>query len=164
MQLVSTVTVGSGGASSIEFTGIPQTGTDLLLVFSGRSDNFGGLGLQFNSDTGGNYANRSLLGTGSSVSSSTFGTNYIRDFVNESGFTANTFSSSAYYIPNYTSAVAKSVSVDGVQENNATQSRQIITAGRWTGTAAITSLKLAEYNGSNLVQHSTASLYIITKA
>ena len=36
--LISSVTVGSGGASSIEFTSIPSTYTDLLLNFSGRSN------------------------------------------------------------------------------------------------------------------------------
>jgi hypothetical protein len=32
----SSVTVGSGGAADIEFTSIPATYTDLLLVLSGR--------------------------------------------------------------------------------------------------------------------------------
>ena len=35
--LISSVTVGSGGASSIDFTSIPATYTDLCLVWSGRS-------------------------------------------------------------------------------------------------------------------------------
>ena len=33
---IQTVTVGSGGASSIDFTSIPQTYTDLCLVYSAR--------------------------------------------------------------------------------------------------------------------------------
>jgi hypothetical protein len=34
--LISSVTVGSGGAANIEFTSIPQTYTDLLYKISGR--------------------------------------------------------------------------------------------------------------------------------
>jgi len=36
MTHISTVQVGAGGAASINFTSIPQTGTDLALVMSGR--------------------------------------------------------------------------------------------------------------------------------
>ena len=35
--LISSVTVGSGGAASIEFTSIPSTYTDLVLKLSARS-------------------------------------------------------------------------------------------------------------------------------
>jgi hypothetical protein len=78
--------------------------------------------------------------------------------------TANTFSNTEFYIPNYTSSVAKSVSINGVGENNATQSAQAITAALWTGTAAITSVTILPSSGNTIAQHSTASLYIITKA
>jgi hypothetical protein len=37
MVKIDTVTVGSGGAASIEFTNIPQTYTDLQIVLSARS-------------------------------------------------------------------------------------------------------------------------------
>jgi hypothetical protein len=37
-NLIATTTVGSGGAASIDFTGIPQTYTDLFLVSSLRSN------------------------------------------------------------------------------------------------------------------------------
>ena len=38
--LIETITVGSGGASSIEFTGIPQeTGADLVVRLSARQSN-----------------------------------------------------------------------------------------------------------------------------
>ena len=36
--LISSVTVGAGGASSIDFTSIPATYTDLLVKFSLRTD------------------------------------------------------------------------------------------------------------------------------
>jgi hypothetical protein len=40
-EIISSVTVGAGGAAYIEFTNIPQTYTDLNLVFSGRNTSSG---------------------------------------------------------------------------------------------------------------------------
>lgn len=159
MQLISTITVGSGGAASIEFTGIPQDGTDLLVISSLRHsvDNAGGT-LSFN--TGGTFTRRRLLGTGSAASSDTATVDYQ---VNTSTSTASTFASGAIYVPNYTSGAAKSYSVDSVNENNASLANQSIIAGLWSETAAITSVTLTPGSG-NFVQHSTASLYKITKA
>jgi hypothetical protein len=168
MQLVSTVTVGAGGASSIEFTSIPQTGTDLLLVISGRSANavipdsiYGTV----NSNASG-YANRSLEGSGSGASSNTYGAS---GFIFNAGVagnstTSSSFSNASVYIPNYTSSLAKSFSFDGVVENNATTAGQSIQAASWSGTSAISSIQLYVGGGGNFSQHSTFSLYTITKA
>jgi hypothetical protein len=42
-QLIEHIEVGSGGAASIEFTGIPQDGVDLVLLASLRTDATGDL-------------------------------------------------------------------------------------------------------------------------
>ena len=78
MTLVSTTTVPSGGAASIEFTGIAGTGKDLLLLLSARGAD-SELRLTFNSDTGANYTHRRLQGNGSTVSSSLFSGNNFED-------------------------------------------------------------------------------------
>ncbi len=162
MTLVSTVQVGAGGAASIEFTGIPQTGTDLLVVFSGREP----LGtfiepITFNGSSTG-YSFRSLRGNGSAVLSQTQSNNLLGFVVNQSTDTANTFSNCSVYIPNYSGATNKTWSMDGVNENNATTAYQYIVAGLWSNTAAITSLQIGG-GGYTLSQYSTASLYLITK-
>jgi len=77
--LISSVTVGAGGASSIDFTSIPSTYTDLRLVVSLRSGSSGtsrGLSFTLNNDAGTNYSTRYFYGyasgvTGGSTSSST---------------------------------------------------------------------------------------------
>ena len=76
-KLIETVTVGSGGAASIEFGSIPQTYTDLVLVGSLRSTStssntgeYDAFGYRFNSSTSG-YTTRNLQGNGSVASSST---------------------------------------------------------------------------------------------
>ena len=167
MSLVQTVTVGSGGAADITFTSIPQDATDLLVVCSFR-DNNTAAGNDFNvvlngSTTG--YSFRNLRGSGSAASSgSSTGASAYGVFLSQSNnLTSNTFSNIQVYIPNYTSSVAKSISIDGVTETNATATWMSINANTWTGTAAITSVKVF-VDGTTLREFSSASLYKITKA
>jgi len=169
MTLVESVTVGSGGASSIEFTSIPQDGTDLVVLVSARDVSGFGYGitrLTFNNDTGANYSTIFLSGEGSGTpsSSSVPNTNYIfSGVVTGGGSTANSFSSQSIYISNYSGATTKTVSSDSVVENNATDAPQRLNAGVWNSTATITSIELKSSWGVNFAQHSTASLYKITK-
>lgn len=162
MTLVQTVTVGPSGAASIEFTGIAGTATDLLILFSTRSDTAGsnlGVPVRFNNDTNSaNYASRALYGDGGTAGSFT---STMQIASPGTGNTANTFNNGSLYISNYASSSAKSVSADYVYENNATTANQYIWAGTWSGTAAITSIKLT--GSVNFAQYSTASLYTITK-
>jgi hypothetical protein len=167
MQLIATSTVGSGGASSIEFTSIPQDGTDLLLIMSLRNSvNFLGAGdghINFNSDTGANYVARRLFGTGSSAGSSdlTASETSLRVLYVGDTATSNTFSSNMVHVSNYTLSQSKSVSVDNVTENNATAASQAILAGVYNQNAAITSIEIK--SGFTWLANSTASLYKITK-
>jgi hypothetical protein len=157
---IATVTVGSGGASSIEFTAIPQTYTDLLIKVSGRSSvNTTGLNTTFNGTTT-NYANVRLYSVGTGSASDTSVTNAISNtMIDDSSYTANTFGNGEIYIPNYTGSTNKSVSVDGVTENNSQSHLAMWTAGMWSDSAAITSIKLESAASGNLVQHTTATLY-----
>lgn len=162
--LIGSVTVGAGGAASIGFTGIPQTGfTDLLVVGSLRSNRAAGvevIKLQFNGSTAG-YTDRHLIGFGSGAGySETNSLGYISSyFANGNTTAANTFSSCGIYIPNYTVAANKSVSIDGAFEDNVTGAWQGIVAGGWSNSAAITSVSLTPQYGTAWMQGSTASLY-----
>lgn len=155
--LIETVTVGSGGAANIEFTSIPQTYTDLKIVLSGRStiaDN--AVKGAFNGSTS-NFSQRIVFGNGSSAASNTPSNNTLC-YMNFSSDTASVFANSEIYIPNYTGSTNKSFSSDSAQENNATTSYQILLAGLWSQTAAITSITLSNASGS-FAQYSSASLY-----
>lgn len=168
-KLISSVTVGSGGAANIDFTSIPGTYTDLLLKISARYVQSGSgtlVEVTFN-NSGTSYTNRRLLGTGSAASSNSSGTAYINVLsASEGGWTANTFGNGELYIPNYTSANNKSVSADYVTENNATLALSGLTAGLWSNSSAINSIKLTGETGSSLTfaQYSTAYLYGISNA
>lgn len=161
MTLVSTVTVGSGGAASIEFTNIPQTGKDLLLVFSGRSELYSSMTLSFNSSTS-NFSYRDLQGSGSSVSSSSRSDSQYLVLDVQDSWTANTFGNVQLYISNYGSSANKSWSIDAVIENNGTEAYQTLVAGLWSNSAAVTAVKLQQTSVSDIAQYSTASLYIIS--
>jgi hypothetical protein len=157
----------SSAQSSITFSSIPQTYTDLYLVISGRlsSANSEGLFIEFNGVTSG-YSARDLYGTGSSAASSTnpFGITS-KLFIGSQASTAqtsNTFGISSAYIHNYTTSNQKAVSVDSIYENNGSASGMDVVSALWTGTGAITSIIITSNNG-NLVQYSSATLYGITK-
>ena len=157
-ELIETITVGVGGAASIEFTSIPQTYTDLLVKVSLRSDeNNATAKLEFNASSL-NLTQRFLQGSGSAASSG-FSSTLINVMENPSSATANVFSSNEVYVPNYTGSTYKSVSVDGVTEKNATDAYARLLAGLWSNTAAITSLKITCTAAGDFVQYSSASLY-----
>ena len=160
-EAIATVEVGSGGASSIAFTSIPATYTDLCLKASVRNtatSNVRNLPVTFNSSSSG-YSERLLYGDGSAAgsinrASSDFGYYY----VNAASSTANTFSNFELYIPNYAGSNNKSVSADFVAENNATAATDGLHAGLWSNSAAITSINLSA-DGFLFVEYSTATLY-----
>jgi hypothetical protein len=164
MKLIESKTLGTA-AASIEFTSIPQDGTDLLVLISGRCTRValnGNMVLTFNNNTS-SYSYRVLNGTGSGPSGYS-GTNlmYVGE-INGTTSTSNTFTNLSVYLPNYTAAVNKSASIDHVMENNATTGYQNIIAGLWSNTAAITSIKATDAEGTNLDTGTTISLYSITK-
>jgi hypothetical protein len=158
MTLVSTVTVGAGGAASLQFDNIPQSGKDLLVLVSARHDSTSSITeIRFNGSSA-DRSMRRLTGDGTNVFSGTDTNIWARGA--RSDATASTFSNSSFYVANYAVSQNKSVSVDGVNENNGTLANQEIQAGLWSQTAAITSVTLVP-NSGNFVQYTSASLYIV---
>ena len=155
-EAIATVTVGSGGAASIQFTSIPQTYTDLCIKMSVRSTaaNFS-IYIRPNGSTT-NLSSINLQGNGSAINNFTGTT--IQALATSSGDTASTFGNSEFYIPNYTGSTNKSISSDGVSENNATGAYTRLVAGLWSQTSAITSIDLVPDTG-DFAQYSTATLY-----
>lgn len=165
---IATVTVGSGGTSSIQFTNIPAVYKDLLIKYSLRSlraANFDTAVMSFNSNSS-NMSQITFQGTGRLVSTSTFvtsGSNYF-DVNAEAGGSQtsnNIFSNAEVYIADYTSSSAKSISVNMVTENNAIGSYSAyadLASILWNSTSAVSSISIAAANG-NWAQYSTATLY-----
>lgn len=163
MALISTTTVGSGGVSSVTFSAIPGTFTDLYLVHSARNTRGGEnqLKIEFNGSTS-NYTQRSLVNNSASVSSLS-ATSIWGNALNDATQTASVFSSGSFYIFNYSGSTNKALSMDSGSENNGASVYTFMTAGQWADSAAITSIVLTGLYGETLVQHSSFSLYGITK-
>ncbi len=163
---IASVTVGSGGAASIDFSSIPSTYTDLCLLLSIRgSGSYTATDCKviINGSTTG-YTSRAVAGDGSaafSFAETTAG--YVAGYVPGTLATASTFANNSLYFPNYAGSTNKSWSVDSVTENNASTAYAILAASLWSDTSAITSLSYSALTG-NLVQYSTATLYGINKS
>jgi len=157
--LIQSVTVGSGGAASIEFGSIPQTYTDLVLVSSLRSTSASNdleMNLAFNGSTA-NFTNKYMYGNAPAGTAASGSNAFYHGDVNGNGSTASIFTSTSLYIPNYAGSTNKSYSIDNTMENNSTTSYPFFVAGLWSQTAAITSITIT--NASNFAQYSSASLY-----
>ena len=163
MQVIEHYEVPSGGVSSIVLDEIPDTFTDLYLVFSLRSfptntRGYDDMGMRLNGSTT-NYSDRFLRtregavssGAGSGTSLAAFSMNRYED---------NTFATGSVYIPNYTSSNPKSISNDGYSTGNTTTSvTGGILAGLWNDSTAINSITLLSLNGNSILQYSSATLY-----
>lgn len=160
----------TGSQTSVTFSSIPSTYTDLMISVSARSSRTTDTNVQFttrlNGDTAGNYSDLRLAGTGSATDwgKQSAKTNLDNSQGETSAMTANTFASHQMYIPNYTAAVYKSASTDTTTENNATLSYATLAANIWNSTSAITSINFFYGDGSSFVTNSTFYLYGISKS
>ena len=161
-NLIASTTVGSGGISDITFSSIPSIYTDLILKLSIRGDNtsLNDLSLQYNSDTASNYSYIELGSTGASTFSGSGSGVKNNTVLTGSSSTSDTFVNHDIYITNYAGSSQKPISVDAVTENNSssTNTQNRLQAWKWSGTAAINSIKLFS-TGFNFVQYSSAYLY-----
>jgi hypothetical protein len=164
VQIGSTVTVGSGGAATIDFTSIPATYTDLVVKMSARSSdsatNWNNIKVTFNTSSA-NASWKALRGYNGAVVNSS-ASSQIEIWINFNASTANVFGNLEIYIPNYASSDYKSISADTVTEGTSSDVHVGLVAGLWSNTAAINALGFTPSSGSFL-QYTTASLYGILK-
>jgi hypothetical protein len=157
--LIGEVTVGAAGVASVTFSSIPQTGYTDLIVKSSTRANGSFTKVTLNGDTGANYSARFSRANGSTVATSTQ-TYIIADATNDPAYTANTFSNSEMYIPNYNvSGIQKTVITDLTMENNATENYMALVSSWWTSTAAINTIKLEPATAVSFAEFSSFSLY-----
>jgi len=107
--LLEKITVGAAGASSVTFSGIPQTGyTDLVVKVSARGDLaqvYDSIYCQVNGLTTSIYTRLTVSGSGSSAGSGTSTSDKLfLGAANGKNATANTFGNAEIYFPNYTSS------------------------------------------------------------
>ena len=165
--LISSQTL-TGSQSSVTFSSIPSTYTDLVLRISARTDESGATESQFFIEYNGSstavYSNTRLRGSGSAAASlRNSNESFIRvpDGTPGASATSNTFSNTEIYIPSYTASQNKPSSIIAMAENNTTTAYMDAEAGLWSNTAAITSVKIFAnaFNSINFVTGSSFYLY-----
>lgn len=167
-KYIGSVIVGSGGSSTITFSSIPQTYTDLLVKYSLRCDT-GNVEMYgtFNGNTSSVYTWKLLRGNRavSAFASSDSGTSttYDKHYIGWNGNTANSFGNGEMYIVNYTGSNFKPITFDEVSETNGNDAWMQLHAGLFSSTSAITSITFTANTG-NFVQYSTAYLYGISNS
>lgn len=154
--LISSISVGASGASSIDFTNIPQTYTDLKIVTSLRAAGVDNQ-IKFNSSSS-NLSSRYVFSTGSGVSGGTDASNIQLQGSTTTSTTANIFGMHEIYISGYTAATDKPISITSCVEENSTTGYTFLSGGLWQNSSAITSISITNSSG-NYVQYSTAYLY-----
>lgn len=157
---IATQTLG-GSTNSITFSSIPNTYTDLRIVFlipSAISVGDSWL-LQFNGDTGANYASTELYSTGSTPHSYLWYSNYYA-YLSDAAQSAIQANPKLITIDifSYANNTNKSLLSKMAYDQNGTGGVNAI-VNLWLNTSAITSIKL--YNGStdNFVAGTTATLW-----
>ena len=142
--------------STVTFTTIPQTYTDLVLIISpiittGSKD----VCVQFNGDTATNYSNTILSGDGTSASSARL-SGQVRIFLDYFAVVNTARSNRVVNIMNYSNSTTNKTVLS--RANNAGAGVDAI-VGLWRNTAAITSMVLNAQTGGTFDVGSTFTLY-----
>lgn len=161
---IATQTVTGSTAASIEFTSIPNTYTHLQIRASMLCDAGQNIRVQFNSDTGSNYAWHELYGNGSTVG---YGASSSTSFM-QIGYVqasdANTTGGFVADILDYanTNKYKTMRSLNGSDANSA--GYILLRSGLWQNTNAITSIKIYPAGSNLFKQYSHFALYGIKAA
>jgi hypothetical protein len=172
-ESIATVTVGSGGASTVEFSSIPSTYKHLQIRGIMRNTaSVGGddIQLRVNSDTGTNYSFHYLIGDGTSASAYGLATqnNIVIGKGADAGYGSNIFTGLVIDILDYanTDKYKTLRSFAGADNNGSSLAKIGLYSGSWRSTTAINKINLYSYNlgSNNMAQYSQFALYGIKDA
>jgi hypothetical protein len=162
-EKIATTTLGSAQAT-VTFSSIPSTYTDLVLITNEKQTNTSNRSsaLRLNSDSGSNYSQTGLYGTGSAAASfRTTNTSLIYYGYQGYSNTANFYLVTIVNINNYSNTTTNKT-VLSRSSNSLTGVDAIL--GLWRNTAAITSITLTMETLSNFDTGCTFTLYGIKAA
>lgn len=156
---IATTTLGSA-ASTITFSSIPSTYTDLRLVITFSKETATSQTscvVRFNSDTGTNYSFTSVYGNGTSAASTrSTNDNYIyANFMTDATSASLCFTSIDVF--SYAGSTYKTVLTTGSGDKNGSGAVERI-VGLWRSTSAINTVALISQIG-NFAAGTTATLY-----
>jgi len=159
---IATTTLGSA-ASSITFSSIPSTYTDLRLVIVGQGSGNGYYAFRFNGVSTNTYNATYLVGNGSAVSSARLGA-YSSGIMHYSGFIPTTqWSMATLDVFSYAGSTNKTCLSDYSADTNGSGSKELgVTL--WSNTSAITSITIRTDSAAQYAVGTTATLYGILRA
>ena len=157
---IATQTVGSGGASSVTFSAIPSTYTHLQIRCNVLMGTTVDLDLQFNSDTGANYAYHALYGTGSAAGSLAATSTSNGVYFGQYRTGATSACGAVVDILDYTN-VNKNKTVRALSgiDTNSTNGIVFLTSGLWMNTSAISNITIYSKDAISFAQYSSFALY-----
>ena len=149
-------------STSVSFTSIPGTYTDLICIISGRSSSGTNYyQFKFNSDTGSNYSRTAITGTGSSATSERYSNETVAyPIITPIPTGTSEFDTSIIHIFNYSNTTTNKTFIG--RGNNAA-SNVSATVGLWRSTSAITQIDITPFT-STFASGSTFTLYGIKAA
>lgn len=146
----------TGSVSTVTFSSIPSTYTDLVLIGFAKDSN-GYTGMRVNNDSSSIYSRTIMTWNGSSASSSrTSGTNTLYVGGNDSNFEVT-----RYNFMNYSNTTVYKTIVGTQTIANATSVAQ---AGIWRSTSAINEIDIYSVSGASILAGTTWTLYGIAAA
>lgn len=160
-ESIATVSVGSGGTSSVDFSSIPSTYAHLQIrgIFQTSRNADSQMYTRFNGDTSNNYSYHTLYGTGSSIGSYGSGTINTGAWGNCGPTTTSVFTTAIIDILNYSStSMYKTVRILTGWDNNGTGQVNFGSFG-WRSTDAISSISIFCANSGTTQQYSQFALY-----
>lgn len=157
-ESIATTTL-SSAQSSVTFSSISGSYTDLLVVANVKSDGNCGVILRFNSDSGSNYSYTNLWGDGTTAGSDrSSNVSEISPTLLDTGGPYNMF----LHIMNYSNTTTYKTTL--IRASGGYFSRVWAKVGLWRNTSAITTILLQTDSSKNFTSGSTFTLYGIKSA
>lgn len=160
---IQTITT-SGNATTVNFSSIPNTYTDLVLIYKGGLNAFDYLYSRYNNDTNSNYSGLGLSGTGTGASSGRYTNGSFHQLIGWAiGQGSGLTNMGIVYFMNYSNTTTfKTIIVR--DSNTQTSGGTQLGSHLWRSTSAINSISLTGINNRFLTDGSTLTLYGILKA
>ena len=168
METIASTLVGAGGTSSITFSNIPQGYKHLQIRIIARttrtsySNDY--MLLRFNGDSGSNYSNHALTGTGGSAGSIGYASQTASSIQRFAGnaMTANAFGVAIIDILDYTNTSKYKTlrNIGATDDNDIGGTAEVgFYTNCWMNTAPITSMVFTTSPSANITQNSRISIY-----
>lgn len=159
---IATTTLGSA-TSSITFSSIPSTYTDLRLVFMIQNSSGTDIGVRYNSDSGSNYSATFIRGNGTAAASTRVTSQTEIDLNWYGGNSSSYPSLHTIDIFSYAGSTNKTALFTRAGDYNGSGTVQAF-VGLWRSTSAITSVTFTTIDATNMPVGTMATLYGILKA